>query len=155
MWMAISGADHGLVDIYSFSGMSWVTALYAFPYIFVFTSDALDRVSSEMEEAANILGCGRMHTVLRITLPLATPAILGGAIVVFLVYRGAVRHARPIIALPARNQSNDFAALAILRIPGSRRGGSGLRYPAGVDNSGAVRGATRGSWAPRLYGADR
>ena len=101
VWMALSGADHGLVNIYSFSGMSWVTALYAFPYIFVFTSDALDRVSSEMEEAANILGCGRMRTVFRITLPLATPAILGGAIVVFLD-TVALFGTPAIIALPAR-----------------------------------------------------
>jgi len=100
-WMALSGADHGLVNIYSFSGMSWVTALYAFPYIFVFTSDALDRISSEMEEAANILGCGRMRTVFRITLPLATPAILGGAIVVFLD-TVALFGTPAIIALPAR-----------------------------------------------------
>ena len=100
-WMALSGADHGLVNIYSFSGMSWVTALYAFPYIFVFTSDALDRISSEMEEAANILGCGRMRTVFRITLPLASPAILGGAIVVFLD-TVALFGTPAIIALPAR-----------------------------------------------------
>lgn len=100
-WMALSGAEHGLVNIYSFSGMSWVTALYAFPYIFVFTSDALDRISSEMEEAANILGCGRMRTVFRITLPLAAPAILGGAIVVFLD-TVALFGTPAIIALPAR-----------------------------------------------------
>lgn len=100
-WMALSGADHGLVNIYSFAGMSWVTALYAFPYIFVFTSDALDRISSEMEEAANILGCGRMRTVFRITLPLATPAIIGGAIVVFLD-TVALFGTPAIIALPAR-----------------------------------------------------
>ena len=57
VWMALTGG-HGSVNIYSFAGMVWVTALYAFPYIFVFTSAALDRVSSEMEEAANILGAG-------------------------------------------------------------------------------------------------
>ena len=32
----------------------FVTALYAFPYIFVSVTDALDLLSSEMEEAANI-----------------------------------------------------------------------------------------------------
>jgi iron(III) transport system permease protein len=101
LWMAVSGAEHGLVNIYSFSGMSWVTALYAFPYIFVFTSDALDRISSEMEEAANILGCGRMRTMFRITLPLAAPAIFGGAIVVFLD-TVALFGTPAIIALPAR-----------------------------------------------------
>ncbi len=101
VWVSVTGADHGLFNIYSFSGMVFVTALYAFPYIFVFTSDALDRVSSEMEEAANILGCGRLRTVLRITLPLVTPAILGGAIVVFLD-TVALFGTPAIIALPAR-----------------------------------------------------
>jgi iron(III) transport system permease protein len=81
--------------------MSLVTALYAFPYIFVFTSDALDRVSSEMEEAANILGAGNFYTIFRITLPLVTPAILGGAIVVFLD-TVALFGTPAIIALPAR-----------------------------------------------------
>ena len=101
VWVALTGAEHGLFNIYSFSGMVLVTALYTFPYIFVFTSDALDRVSSEMEEAANILGCGRMRTVFRITLPLVTPAILGGAIVVFLE-TVALFGTPAIIALPAR-----------------------------------------------------
>ena len=100
-WMAVTGAGHGLFNIYSFQGMVLVTALYAFPYIFVFTTDALDRVSSEMEEAANILGSGGVRTIVRITLPLVMPAILGGAIVVFLD-TVALFGTPAIIALPAR-----------------------------------------------------
>ncbi|HXD45496.1 MAG TPA: iron ABC transporter permease [Pseudolabrys sp.] len=100
-FMAITGSQHGFIDIYSFTVLSLVTALYAFPYIFVFTSDALDRVSSEMEEAANILGAGSFYTVFHITLPLVTPAILGGAIVVFLD-TVALFGTPAIIALPAR-----------------------------------------------------
>lgn len=100
-WMAITGSHSGFINVYSFSVLSLVTALYAFPYIFVFTSDALDRVSSEMEEAANILGAGSFHTVFRITFPLVTPAILGGAIVVFLD-TVALFGTPAIIALPAR-----------------------------------------------------
>ena len=101
VYVALTGAEHGPMNIYSFSGMVLVTALYAFPYIFVFTADALDRVSSEMEEAANILGSGRLRTIFKITLPLVTPAILGGAIVVFLD-TVALFGTPAIIALPAR-----------------------------------------------------
>jgi iron(III) transport system permease protein len=100
-WMGVTGSSTGLVNVYSFSGLVWVTALYAFPYIFVFTTDALERVSSEMEEAANILGAGGLRTTLRVTLPLVTPAILGGAIVVFLD-TVALFGTPAIIALPAR-----------------------------------------------------
>ena len=101
VWMTLTGADSGFVNIYSFGGMVWVTALYAFPYIFVFTSAALDLVSTEMEEAANILGAGGVRTILRITLPLVLPAILGGAIIVFLDTI-ALFGTPAIIALPAR-----------------------------------------------------
>jgi iron(III) transport system permease protein len=101
IFMAVTGSHSGFIDVYSFTVLSLVTALYAFPYIFVFTSDALDRVSSEMEEAANILGAGNFYTVFRITLPLVTPAILGGAIVVFLD-TVALFGTPAIIALPAR-----------------------------------------------------
>ena len=100
-WMALTGAPQGLVNVYSFGGLVLVTSLYAFPYIFVFTADALERVSSEMEEAARILGAGTLRTILRVTFPLVTPAILGGAIVVFLD-TVALFGTPAVIALPAR-----------------------------------------------------
>jgi iron(III) transport system permease protein len=101
IWMSVTGSATGFSNVYSFGGLVFVTALYSFPYIFVFTSDALDRVSSEMEEAANILGAGALTTIFRITLPLVTPAILGGAIITFL--DAVALYGTPaIIALPAR-----------------------------------------------------
>ncbi len=101
VWMALTGSGSGFMSVYSFGGMVLVTALYAFPYIFVFTAAALDLVSSEMEEAANILGAGALRTIFRITLPLVLPAILGGAIIVFLD-TVALFGTPAIIALPAR-----------------------------------------------------
>ena len=101
IWMWVTGSDSGLVNVYSFSGLVAVTALYSFPYIFVFASDALDRVSSEMEEAATILGASGLRTTFRITLPLVMPAILGGGIVVFLD-TVALFGTPALIALPAR-----------------------------------------------------
>ncbi|MEO9190790.1 MAG: iron ABC transporter permease [Acetobacteraceae bacterium] len=101
VWMAVTGSANGFMSVYSFGGLVLVTALYAFPYIFVFTAAALDLVSSEMEEAANILGAGGLRTIFRITLPLVLPAILGGAIIVFLD-TVALFGTPAIIALPAR-----------------------------------------------------
>ncbi|HEY6432380.1 MAG TPA: iron ABC transporter permease [Acetobacteraceae bacterium] len=100
-WMAITGSDSGLFNVFSFGGLVFVTALYSCPYIFVFTAAGLDLVSSEMEEAANILGAGRLRTTFRITLPLVAPAIIGGAIIVFLD-TVALFGTPAIIALPAR-----------------------------------------------------
>ena len=101
VFMALTGSSSGFMSVYSFGGLVLVTALYAFPYIFVFTSAALDLVSTEMEEAANILGAGGLRTTFRITLPLVLPAILGGATIVFLD-TVALFGTPAIIALPAR-----------------------------------------------------
>ncbi|MDB5361642.1 MAG: transporter substrate-binding protein [Rhodospirillales bacterium] len=100
-WMALTGSSTGVFDVYSFAGLVLVTALYAFPYIFVFTADALDRVSSEMEEAAHILGMSPLRTIFKVTLPLVLPAILGGSIIVFLD-TVALFGTPAVIALPAR-----------------------------------------------------
>ena len=101
LWMALTGSSTGVFDVYSFAGLVLVTALYAFPYIFVFTADALDRVSSEMEEAAHILGMSPLRTIFKVTLPLVLPAVLGGSIIVFLD-TVALFGTPAVIALPAR-----------------------------------------------------
>jgi iron(III) transport system permease protein len=100
-WMALTGAQEGLFNIYSFEGLAFNIALYSFPYLFIFTTAALDVVSSEMEDAANILGAGTLRTTLRITLPIVLPAILGGAIVTFLEAI-ALFGTPALIAIPAR-----------------------------------------------------
>ena len=84
VWMAATGAEHGIFNIYSMAGLIVVIAVTSFPYVFVFTNSALDLVSSEMEDAANILGAGTLRTTFRVTLPLVLPAIVGGLIISFL-----------------------------------------------------------------------
>jgi len=101
IFMMVTGAEAGPFNIYSFPGLVFVIALYSFPYIFIFTSAALELVSSEMEDAANILGAGAWRTMRKITLPLALPAILGGLIICFL--EAIALFASPaMIAIPAR-----------------------------------------------------
>ncbi len=101
LWMAVTGAPHGVFNIYSMTGLIVVIAVTSFPYVFVFTSSALDLVSSEMEDAANILGAGTLRTTFRVTLPLVLPAIVGGLIISFLEAI-ALFGAPALIALPAR-----------------------------------------------------
>ena len=101
IWMGLTGAEHGLFNIYSMPGLILVISVASFPYVFVFTNSALDLVSSEMEDAANILGAGTLRTTFTITLPLVFPAILGGLIISFLEAI-ALFGAPALIALPAR-----------------------------------------------------
>ncbi|HJS85520.1 MAG TPA: iron ABC transporter permease [Acetobacteraceae bacterium] len=98
---SLTGARAGLFNIYSFGGLAFIIAIYSFSYLFIFTTAALELVSSEMEDAANILGAGPLRTALRVTLPLALPAIAGGAIVTFLETI-ALFGSPALIAIPAR-----------------------------------------------------
>lgn len=99
-FVSVFGTSTGFLDIYSFPGLVFVLAIYSFPYTFVFTSAALDLVSSEMEDAANILGASQLRTTFLITLPLVTPALLGAWIVTFLE-AVAIIGSSIVIALPA------------------------------------------------------
>ena len=99
--VALTGVDKGPFNIYSMPGLVLVTACYSFPYVFMFTKSALDLISSEMEDAANILGAGNLRTTLSITLPLAMPAMLGAFILVFLEAI-ALFGSPALLALPGR-----------------------------------------------------
>jgi iron(III) transport system permease protein len=101
IWMEATGSAHGIFNVYSMAGLVLVVAVTSFPYTFLFTNSALDLVSSEMEDAARVLGAGTLRTTLRITLPMVAPAILGGAIISFLEAI-ALFGAPALIALPAR-----------------------------------------------------
>ncbi|MDQ6627794.1 MAG: iron ABC transporter permease [Pseudomonadota bacterium] len=101
LFIGLTGMDKGPLNIYSMPGLILVTACYSFPYVFVFTKSALDLVSSEMEDAANILGSGNLRTTVSITLPLVLPAILGAFILVFLEAI-ALFGSPALLALPGR-----------------------------------------------------
>ncbi len=84
IFRGLSGIDMAIVDIYTFSGLVFVVALYSFPLVFVFVNTALELVSSEMEDAGAILGAGIWQVARRITIPIVLPTIIGAAIIVFL-----------------------------------------------------------------------
>ncbi len=101
LWMELAGVDKGPFNIFSFWGLAFVIALYTYPLVYVFTKAALDLVSTELEDAAAIHGAGKFQTMLRVTLPLALPSIIGAAILIFL--EAIALYGTPaLIAIPAR-----------------------------------------------------
>ena len=85
-WRAVSGApaDQHLLNIYTLGGVIFVISCYTFPYVFVLVANALDRIPGELEDASSMLGASSRQTARRITLPMALPAILAGALIAFL-----------------------------------------------------------------------
>jgi iron(III) transport system permease protein len=98
----VSGAemDQYLFNIYTLPGLIFVISCYTFPYVFVLIANALDRMPGDLEDASSILGGRTWITARKITIPLALPALLAGAIVAFL--QATTLFGSPaILALPA------------------------------------------------------
>ena len=129
--------DAGLLNIYSFPGLVFIIALYSFPYAVVFTSAALEMVSSEMEDAANILGASRVTLTRRVTLPLVLPAILAAGIVIFLEAISIIS-STIMIALPARINLVPLQLWEFFGYPAAARGRGSLFHPAAAGDRDAV-----------------
>jgi len=100
-WQWITGDPGRIVNIFTFEGLVFVMASNVFFLIYIFTHSAFEMVNSEMEDSANILGAGPMRTAFRITFPLIMPAILGSAIITFLISI-ALYGVPALISIPAR-----------------------------------------------------
>jgi iron(III) transport system permease protein len=88
-------------NIFSMTGLVLVTVLHTFPFVYLLASSALQSVDASYEEAAQILGAGKLRTVLSITAPLVAPAILSGTLLAF-VNAIALFGSQAIIGLPGR-----------------------------------------------------
>lgn len=88
-WMIdLFGLSAPPFNIYSMTGIVMVLALFYVPYMYLFTIGSLNRMDPALEESARICGTGVLRTALRVTIPLSTPAILSGAIIIFVVSAG-------------------------------------------------------------------
>lgn len=70
--------------IYGFGGVSIVLTLKLFPYVYMYTSGAMQSIDSSLEECAENLGSGKLRRFLTVTMPVVTPSIAAGALMVFM-----------------------------------------------------------------------
>ncbi|WP_424467047.1 ABC transporter permease [Pseudoclavibacter helvolus] len=75
----------GIVDIFNIGGLIFVLALYYAPYAFLLIHSSFSLMSPDLEEAARIHGAKAGDVLRKVTLPLATPAILGAGILIFVL----------------------------------------------------------------------
>ena len=100
LYRTLTGAEDPLVNIFSMPGLIFVVGIYTFPYVFIMIANTLDLIASDLEEAAAILGAGRLQVALTITIPLVAPAVLSGFILAVLQAL-ALFGSPAILALPA------------------------------------------------------
>jgi len=83
-YRAVTGSEGALFNIFTMSGLIFVMALYSFPFVFSMIANVCELISSDLEDAAEILGANKWRTAWTVTLPLALPALIGGFILSFL-----------------------------------------------------------------------
>ena len=99
-WITGAESDEHLFNIYSLPGVIFVISCYTFPFVFVLVANALDTMPGELEDASAILGGRAFTTARRVTIPLALPALVAGALIAFL--QAMTLFGSPaILALPA------------------------------------------------------
>ncbi|MCP1829332.1 MULTISPECIES: ABC transporter permease [Bradyrhizobium] len=101
LYRLFAGEDaDALFNIYSMTGIIFVISCYTFPFVFVLVANALDTMPGELEDASAILGGNAWTTARRVTIPLALPALVAGALIAFL--QAMTLFGSPaILALPA------------------------------------------------------
>ena len=70
--------------IYGREGIIFVFTLHLFPYIYLYTSGAMNSIDSSLEEAAENLGMSKLKRIWTVTLPVILPSILAGCVMVFM-----------------------------------------------------------------------
>lgn len=82
------GVDLQLPDIYGLGGVIWVLTLFYAPYVYLFVIGPLRQMDGALEDAARVHGSSFLYALRRITLPLMTPALMSGALIVFVTSAG-------------------------------------------------------------------
>ena len=108
-WIFLGNPTNGLlklwfglpVNVYSMSGIIWVTGIYMAPYMFLFTTAALRNMDTTYEEASFMCGASLWRTLTRVTLPLILPALLSGMSLVLVISMGIFGVAA-ILGFPAK-----------------------------------------------------
>lgn len=82
VWRALGGTG-ALIDVTGPIGIAWVMALFEGSVAFVMISAVMQSMDPSLEEASQIVGASRWRTMMKVTLPLVAPGVLGAAIFVF------------------------------------------------------------------------
>lgn len=99
--VGVFGSGFPVIEIYSFPGMIFVTALNLFPLTYLAISAAFRAMNQEFEDAARVCGGGFWNIAFNVTLRLTMPAILSIMLLDFIIVM-EVFETPSMIGLPAK-----------------------------------------------------
>jgi molybdate transport system permease protein len=112
--------DHfGIVLVFRWTGAVLASAIFTFPFQVRSIRQALEARDTGLDEAARTLGAGWFDRLVNITLPLALPGLVAGAITAF---AGALGEFGAIITfvsnIPGETRTLPLAIYTALQTPG-------------------------------------
>lgn len=100
LWRALGGSE-AIIDASTPLGIAWVMALFEGSVAFVMISAVMTSMDPSLEEASQVAGASRWRTMIKVTLPLVAPGVLGAAVYVFAEMLGSFSAAL-VLGSPSR-----------------------------------------------------
>ncbi len=121
-------ADHfGIVFSFRWTGAALSCGIMGFPLMVRPIRLALEAIDRRLEEAAGTLGASRVLVFLTITLPLALPGIIAGAVLCFARALGEFGATITFVSnIPGETQTISAAIYTLMQIPGGDAAASRL-----------------------------
>lgn len=108
----------GIVVAFRWTGAVIASGVMAFPLAVRAVRVAIEAVDRDMERAARSLGAGRLTTFLRVTLPLAAPGVIAGAVLAFAKSLGEFGATITFVSnIPGETQTIPSAIYAYIQTP--------------------------------------
>jgi len=137
----------GIRLVFTAAGATLACAVMVFPVMVRSVRLSLESADLGLEQAARTLGAGRLDRLVNITLPLASPGIMVGAIVAFATCLGEFGAVITFAAnIPGETQTLPLAIYAALQVPGGEAKAAQLSL---ISLTLALIGLMASEWAGR------
>ena len=144
-------AKVGVVFAFDWTGAALASAIMAFPLMVRPIRLAIEAIDIEVDEVARTFGAGRLTRFLRLTVPLATPGLIAGAMLGFAKSLGEFGATITFVgAIPGQTLTLPTAIYQAVQAPGGEAKAIALCAVSAILAFGAVLTAdTVGRWAAR------
>jgi molybdate transport system permease protein len=141
----------GIRLVFTTAGASLATAVMTFPVMVRAIRLSLEAADPGLEQAARSLGAGRWDRLVNVTLPLAAPGILVGAVLAFAASLGEFGAVITFAAnIPGETQTLPLAIYTALQVPGGEEKAAELSL---ISVALAVTGLLVSEWLSRRLNA--
>jgi molybdate transport system permease protein len=141
----------GVRLVFTTAGASLACAVMTFPVMVRAVRLSLESADPGLEQAAQTLGAGRLDRLFNVTLPLASPGILVGAIVAYATSLGEFGAVITFAAnIPGQTQTLPLAIFTALQVPGGEAKAAALSL---VSVFLAMIGLLASEWANKRLNA--